>query len=137
MIVLDTDHVSVLSAAGPRGQRLKDRLQASGKETALTIISVEEQMRGWLAEIRRQTSILRQITPYERLGSLIEFWQFCRILPFDELAAIEFQSLRSVRIGTQDLKIAAIVLVRDALLLTKNARDFERVPGLRFEDWLD
>ena len=41
------------------------------------------------------------------------------------------------RIGTQDLKIAAIVLEQDALLLSRNTVDFERVPGLRVESWLD
>jgi tRNA(fMet)-specific endonuclease VapC len=35
------------------------------------------------------------------------------------------------------LKIAATALVHDALLLSANLRDFERVPGLRIENWLD
>jgi tRNA(fMet)-specific endonuclease VapC len=42
-----------------------------------------------------------------------------------------------VRIGTQDLKIAALAIVHDALLLSANLRDFEQVPGLNAEDWLD
>ena len=36
-----------------------------------------------------------------------------------------------------DLKIASICLVRDGLLLTRNLSDFEKVPGLRVENWLD
>lgn len=35
-----------------------------------------------------------------------------------------------------DLKIVAIALVQDALLLSSNLRDFRQVPGLRVEDWL-
>jgi tRNA(fMet)-specific endonuclease VapC len=55
----------------------------------------------------------------------------------DEHAAIEFQRLRNtkVRIKTMDLKIAAITLSLEATLLTRNSRDFIKVPGLRFEDW--
>ena len=33
--------------------------------------------------------------------------------------------------------IAAIALANNALLLTANRRDYERIPGLRFENWLD
>ena len=42
-----------------------------------------------------------------------------------------------VRIATMDLKTACIALASNALLLTANRRDFEKVPGLRFESWLD
>jgi tRNA(fMet)-specific endonuclease VapC len=139
MIVLDTDHVVVLSAAGPRGERLKARLKSSpDPDIAITIISVEEQMRGWLAEIRRRHEPIRQVEPYDRLNQLVAFWNLCRILPFDRAAASRFQLLRrQVRIGAQDLKIATVALVWNAKLLTGNTRDFERVPGLRIEDWLD
>ena len=39
-----------------------------------------------------------------------------------------------MRLGTMDLKIAAIAFVNDALLLTATLRDFERVPRLRIEN---
>jgi tRNA(fMet)-specific endonuclease VapC len=57
---------------------------------------------------------------------------------FDEAAAQEFERLRKlrVRIGTMDLKIAAIALANDALLLSANLRDFKKVPGLRIESWI-
>jgi tRNA(fMet)-specific endonuclease VapC len=59
------------------------------------------------------------------------------VLAFDEAAAAVFQRLRRtrLRIGTMDLKIAAIVLSRDATLLSRNLADFRQVPGLRVEDW--
>ena len=61
------------------------------------------------------------------------------IAPFDQTAADLFDSLQSarVRIATRDLKIAAISLASNALLLTANRLDFEKVPGLRFENWLE
>lgn len=39
------------------------------------------------------------------------------------------------RAGTQDLKIAAIVLSVNGILVTRNQRDFARIPGLVIEDW--
>ena len=52
--------------------------------------------------------------------------------------AAEFKRLLGLRlrIGTLDLKIAAIARVHDALLLSGNQRDFGRVPGLRVESWI-
>ena len=52
-------------------------------------------------------------------------------------AADLFESFSRIRIGTADHKIAAIAIVTDALLLTANRRDFEKVPGLRFDNWMD
>ena len=59
------------------------------------------------------------------------------MLPFDQRTAATFARLRRqrVRIGTMDLKIAAIALEHNALVLSGNVRDFQQVPGLRVEDW--
>ncbi len=68
----------------------------------------------------------------EGLGSIT-------VLDFDEESAEEFHQLQSQRltIGSMDLKIAAICLSHDALLLSRNLVDFNKVPGLRVENWLD
>lgn len=76
--------------------------------------------------------------PYERLERLVGFWNLWHLLPFDESAAAEFEDLRrQVRVGSQDLKIAAIALVHGAIVLTANQRDFERISGTVFQNWLD
>ena len=82
--------------------------------------------------------VRQQVRPYHRLIRLIDVLAEWEIAPWSERAADEFARLRKarVRIGTQDLKIAALALASDALLLSANLRDFKRVPALRVEDWL-
>jgi tRNA(fMet)-specific endonuclease VapC len=41
----------------------------------------------------------------------------------------------SIRIGTMDLRIASICIVNNAILVTRNRKDFQQVPDLNFEDW--
>lgn len=142
MILLDTDHISHLQhPASERGRRLISRLEAvPGSEVVgVAIVTIEEQMRGWLAVIARERNATRQVIGYRELGRLFDFYQEFEVVPFDEAAAQQFDTLRGqrLRLGSMDLKIAAIALIHAALLLSANLRDFERVPGLRVENWLD
>jgi tRNA(fMet)-specific endonuclease VapC len=142
MILLDTDHVTLLKYAdSERAVRLNERLNTLPSEevVALSIVSVEEQMRGWLAAIAKERQARRQVFGYGELARLLDYFRAFQILPFDERAADQFDDLRAtkIRLGSMDLKIAAIALVNQALLLSANRRDFDRVPGLRVENWLE
>jgi tRNA(fMet)-specific endonuclease VapC len=140
MIVLDTDHISDLQHPNSvRGTRLSGRLGVVPPgQVATTIISAEEQMRGWLAAIHQQPAGIKQVDTYADLVRLIEFYRNWLILPFDRLAAEQFHRLKSqkIRISTMDLKIAATALRHGATLLSANLHDFRQVPGLSVEDWL-
>jgi tRNA(fMet)-specific endonuclease VapC len=140
MILLDTDHITALAFPGhSQFESLKARISAAiGQSVAITVINIEEPIRGWLSEINRRRGARDQIVPYDRLAKLIRFFSYFPIIGFDEGAATEFERLRKqkIRIGTMDLKIAAIALVNDAVLLSANLRDFRRVPGLDVENWL-
>ena len=139
MIVLDTDHMSVLERhEWPAVDHLLSRLAAMPpSEVMTTVISYEEQMRGWMAYIAQARSMAQQITAYGRLLSHLENYRRIPVLGFDEAAAMVFQRLRRRhrRIGTMDLKIAAIVLSREAMLLSRNLNDFSQIPNLPVEDW--
>jgi tRNA(fMet)-specific endonuclease VapC len=140
MIVLDTDHLTVLFFEN-HSQRdmLSGRLLASGDfEIASTVISLEEQMRGWLAAVKKRSSIYEQVLVYPRLTQLVAFYAQWRILAFDTRSADIFTSLKKqqIRVGAEDLKIASIALANDALLLSANLVHFQKVPGLKVEDWL-
>jgi tRNA(fMet)-specific endonuclease VapC len=140
MILLDSDHVSVLKYPhSGRATRLVERLSASGERIGTTVITVEEQMRGWLAAIAKERLPARQVRAYRELADLFTFFASYSIAAFDDHSATRFEELRQqkLRVGTMDLKIAAIALTSGALLLTANRQDFEKVPGLRFENWLD
>ena len=141
MLVLDTDHMSVLEwADGPAAEQLRQRLNTSGEPKATTIVTYEEQSRGWLAYIARAKSRTDQLDAYRRLSLHLQMYRrpSVTVLDFDEFAEAEFRRLKKsgVNIGTLDLRIAAIVLTTDATLLTANSKDFSKVPGLRFENWL-
>jgi len=136
--VLDSDHMSLLEWGGEGSAVLRERLaDVPEDEVATTIICYEEQMRGWMAYIARAKSIPRQLEAYRRLRAHLENYRHIPVLDFHEDAAEQFQRLRRarVRIGTMDLKIAAIVLSRDDTLLSRNLVDFAKVPGLKVEDW--
>lgn len=141
MILFDSDHLTNLRYPENKGYAaLRTRMQDSTDQMfATTIINVEEQLRGWLAHIHRQRDIHKQIASYERLSRVIEFFSEWEIVSLDEQAADEFTRLRKqgIRIGSQDLKIASIARVQNALLLSANLRDFRHVPGLRVANWLD
>jgi tRNA(fMet)-specific endonuclease VapC len=139
MVILDTDHFSVLFQGGRLDESLQQRMLASaGGDRAVSIVTVEESCRGWLAKIRSSTAFRKQVEAYEKLKRLLAILADWRVVGVTEAAVEHFERLKKagVRIGTQDLKIASIALANDALLLTANRRDFTKVPGLRFESWL-
>ncbi len=141
MIILDTDHLSVLKYRDSGVSiRLSTRLEsakAAGEKIGTTVVSFEEQMRGWLSSLAKERSVHRQVTAYRELGALVDFFRGFYLIPFDTPAADLFETWKRVRISSTDRKIAAITMVRASLLLTANRRDYERIPGLRFENWLD
>lgn len=136
--IFDTNHLSVLERGGVKAQRLMQRLaNVSSTQVAASIISYEEQMRGWLSYIAKAKTVEQQIEPYKLLKQQLTNYCSIPILEFDEKAAQEFQRLRKAypRIGTMDLKIASIALVNKAVLLTQNSGDFRPIVGLSIEDW--
>ncbi len=137
MLVLDTDHLVEFDRGSDAGEILRQRLENADEEITTTIVSAEEQFRGWLAQIHRIRDPHQQVVAYERLQRRIEFYAAWEVLPWTRKAADVLVNLRrqGIRIGTMDLKIASIALSHRATLLSRNMVDFAQVPGLSVEDW--
>lgn len=136
--VLDTDHLAHMRHESQASSRLTARLDhVPADALSTTIISYQEQMRGWLAYLNDARSSEEIVSAYEEL--LAMHYSFCQlnVLPYDSGAEERFVQLRKQlrRLGTLDLRIASIVLNLDATLLSRNLRDFQQIPGLKVEDW--
>jgi tRNA(fMet)-specific endonuclease VapC len=133
--VLDTDAVTYHQLG--RSEIIARLAQLDPHQVATTIVTLEEQIQGRLAVIRRQRDIGGLTRSYQAFQMTHSY--FCRIpvLPFDERAFAIYQELlqQQLRIGTQDLRIAAITLAHSAILVTRNRRHFDRVPVLLVEEW--
>ena len=131
--IFDTDHISLLQR---RDAHVIARLERiSLDERAVTILTVIEQIQGRLAVIHHATSEADVARGCERLQETMGFYASIYVLPYDVEAQLQFAHLRrqQVRIGTQDLRIAAIALSKNATLVTRNTRDFAKVPGLHLD----
>ena len=59
-------------------------------------------------------------------------------MQFSPSAGTQYQSLKDqkLRIGSRDLRISAIALANNGIIITRNQKDFSQVPGLKIEEWL-
>ena len=140
LYVLDTDVLSLLQNGNPAidsrvraGQQAKDIL-------ATTVISVEEQLTGWYARLRDPRSAnspKRLADLYQRLANTVKALAEAEVLSFTETAIIRYGQLLGMKLNVRknDLRIAAITLEHGGILVSRNLRDFQRVPGLIVEDW--
>jgi tRNA(fMet)-specific endonuclease VapC len=133
--VLDTDHISLLQRGHPA---VEQRIRSINiNDIAITIISVEEQLYGRLNRIRRAKSPETLKTAYQALYETLDDFKAANVLEFNTTAIGLYQELvrQKIRVGTQDLRIAAIALSVNGILVTRNQRDFVKVPNLVLEDW--
>lgn len=133
--ILDTDHVSLFQQRHPIVTLRVN--EVNSQEIAITIITVEEQLRGRFNIIRKAASSDQLILAYAKLQANLEFFQSIKLIEFNRDAFNFYQDFirQKIRIGTQDLRIAAITLSVNGVLVTRNWKDFEKVPNLRLEDW--
>ncbi len=133
--ILDTDTLSLLAAGHPAICR--EVAPRRPGALAITVISVEEQLTGWYSTLHRAGSASREAALYLRLANSVRFLATLPILTYSESAIGRFDGLVALRlnVGKMDLRIAAIAIEEGCTVVTRNLRDFGRIPGLAVEDW--
>ena len=103
----------------------------------ISVITVEEILRGALASVnkaKRQSSVVIAYQYFDTLFSALNQFQ---ILPYNTKAESIYQSLdaKIKRIGTQDCRISAIAAAHNLTIVTVNVSDFSRIGLVDVEDW--
>ncbi len=135
--VLDTDTLSLFLSGD--ASVCRSMLSIPTEQLATTIVTVEEVLSGWYAKLRKSKRDEEIVRAYGALTIAIKTFQALQVLPFDSSKLGRFHSLRRKyrRIGTNDLRIAAIVLEYEAVLVTRNVVDFSAIDELTWENWAD
>jgi tRNA(fMet)-specific endonuclease VapC len=137
--LLDTDHISILQQqSGADYSALMARIaRVPRTDLAFCIVSFHEQILGCHTYIMKAKSPASVVRGYQMFDRVLSAFAAAPVVPFDDHASAVFDRLFAsrLRIATMDLRIASIALSRKMTLLTRNSRDFARVPNLVIEDW--
>src|SRR5690242_17403608 len=131
----DTDRLTLFDRGHPLIHQRR-AAQPAGS-VGVSAVTVQEQFRGRLAALARHRSGPNHVRAYASLVAGLHLFAQFPVVAYDDLCDQQFAQLRGagLRVGTMDLKIAAAALVKRLVVLTRNRRDFGRVPGLALDDW--
>jgi tRNA(fMet)-specific endonuclease VapC len=137
--VLDTDHISLIQRKqNPEYQAIQANFALHGSdEIFLSIVSFHEQVLGAHTYLTRARTGQDLVHGYRLLADALRVFQSRSVLEMNLAATLTLDQLLAnrVRVKTMDLRIAAITLSVGGVLVTRNSRDFSKVPGLVIEDW--
>jgi predicted nucleic acid-binding protein len=139
MILFDTDTLTHFSYGK---ENVKKKIEEVGDEQlGITVITRIEVLRGRAASLMTAANEEELRKAAESLRRAEELLSAFVVVDFDEDAIKHFERLRKQRnlkkMGRADMLIACIALANNALLVTRNTRDYKNVPGLRIENWVD
>lgn len=138
MILLDTDSLTLLMKGH---SRIVNRVSALAEPIAITIITRIEVLQGRFASVMKAEDGAKLRLAQHWLDQNERYLSQLTCIPFDNLAAEEFDRLRLKttlrKVGRADMLIASIALAHRSRLITRNLKDFERFPNLKIENWAD
>lgn len=136
LYLFDTDSVTLYQLGN--ALVLRNIMRHLGDTFSVSVITVEEQLVGWQTALRQARDDRRRELIYERMARAVENLAGWRVFAYP-LSAMNrhaaFMRQRS-NVGANDSKIAAIALEFGATIITRNLRDFRRIPGVVAEDWV-
>lgn len=131
MLVLDSNTISYYFRGDPH---VVPRLQALRPADLGVPTIVEYELRYGLLRMPPAAAA-------SRLAALTQFLRPIQLLPFDSECAAHAAKIRvalealGTPIGPHDTLIAATALRHQATMVTRNVREFSRVPGLQWVNW--
>jgi tRNA(fMet)-specific endonuclease VapC len=134
--VLDTDTLSLIQRNDAEVIAFLATLPI--EEIATTVITYEEQVQGRLAHIQKAKDLGQREVAYQLFANTALFFSEFTLLNFSQHAQSRFETLKAMRlnVGPNDLRIAAIALENNAAVVTRNVRDFSRIPDIKIINWL-
>jgi len=136
--ILDTNVINALHGYDPN---VVDKLaKVDLSDVATTIITAEELIGGWFNEIgkaNKSDKLSNLIYSYKGFSATLTYLKEIRVLEFDQKAyEIYLQLRQQIKMKrTGDIRIAAIALSVNGIVVTRNHKDFTKVPNLQIEDW--
>ncbi len=139
MYLLDTDTLTWFHTGHTR---VVERVRQAGEEAvAITVIGEIETLGGRHAFLLKASDREQLLRAQDLLQKSKELLACITVVPVDGAAAAVFEKLlqnkKLKRIGRADLLTASIALARRDVLVTRNLRHFQQVPGLHVENWVD
>jgi tRNA(fMet)-specific endonuclease VapC len=133
--VLDTDMLSLYQRNHPQVVAAVDA--HSAEVIAVASVTLEEQISGWSGLARSAKSPQQHEHAAMFLAALVVSWNRFALVPLTVAAISRFEQLVKAKLNVKrnDLRIAATTLELGGTLVTRNRRDFGRIPGLPIEDW--
>jgi tRNA(fMet)-specific endonuclease VapC len=93
LFVLDTDSLTLFQEGHPA---VTAQVRAHhANELAISVVTVEEQLSGWYAQVRKARSPEKLAWAYRRLAGNVRFLSRLQILDFDERAIDRYDALRN------------------------------------------
>jgi tRNA(fMet)-specific endonuclease VapC len=133
--LLDTDHFSLYQTGHP--QVIQQLSRHTGDRLTISVITIEEQLAGWQRALRQARDDARRAEVYRRMALTVETLADWGVLAFTVAGMTRHAAFlrQRLNVGTNDLKIAATALEAGAIVVSRNQRDFGRIPGVVLEDW--